>query len=159
MNTRITVAVVIAFIAYAVYSWLSTPSYDGFDINRQQYKAYTQAPPEPSPYAPRIVSPAGPGAPAQRAPVDEPAVIMPSEEPYDPQQEPYESAEIPERLRHPERAFGPGLDADDTATASANVTTEAYQVFGPNFAQNDGAFMESGVVANDSSMETNYSSV
>jgi hypothetical protein len=36
----------------------------------------------------------------------------------------------------------------------------AYQIFGPEFAQNGGVFMEeSGVIANDSAVETAYSSI
>jgi len=35
----------------------------------------------------------------------------------------------------------------------------AYQSFGPEFAQNGGAFMENGVVANDTLMNSEYSSV
>ena len=159
MNTRITVAVVVAFLVYALYSWYSIPQYDGFDIN-----------PPPSVVAPlveepRTISPGGPNSPGQKAPNER--VVVPEEEAFDPQAESYESAEHPERLRHPERLYGPGLEQDDNVTAvesgiaskSFQQTMNAYQSFGPEFAQNGGAFMENGVVANDTSLNSEYSSV
>jgi hypothetical protein len=89
----------------------------------------------------------------------------PKEEmPFDKDESTYESAQIPERLRHPERSFSPGLLNDETegavasgiASYSAGVTRKAEQSFGPEFVQNGGQFM-SGVVANDDSMAVSYS--
>ena len=89
----------------------------------------------------------------------------PKEEvPFDKDESTYESAQIPERLRHPERSFSPGFINDETATAvasgvasySAGVTRKAEQAFGPEFVQNGGQFM-GGVVANDDSMAVSYS--
>jgi hypothetical protein len=167
MNTRITVAVVVAFLVYALYSWYSIPQYDGFDINSQKYSQPNLPAPAPCPLPvqERIVTPGGPNAPGQKAPNQR--VVVPEEEPYDPQDQTYESAEHPERLRHPERLYGPGLEQDDSVTAvesgiaskSYQQTMNAYQSFGPEFAQNGGAFMENGVVANDTSMNSEYSSV
>jgi hypothetical protein len=163
MNTRITVAVVVAFLVYALYSWYSIPQYDGFDINPQKY---SEPIPAPTPVAEeRTVTPGGPSTPGQKAPNER--VVVPEEEAFDPQADSYESAEHPERLRHPERLYGPGLEQDDNVTAvesgiasnSFQKTMHAYQSFGPEFAQNGGAFMENGVVANDSSLNSEYSSV
>jgi len=168
MNTRITVAVVVAFLVYALYSWYSIPQYDGFDINTQKYSEPNLS--EPQPQIPpsakeRTVTPGGPNSPGQKAPNER--VIVPEEEAFDPQADSYESAEHPERLRHPERLYGPGLEQDDNVTAvesgiaslSFQQTMNAYQSFGPEFAQNGGAFMENGVVANDTSLNSEYSSV
>ena len=164
VSVKIFTAVLLAVLAYAAYSWWSTRSVDPFDINSQQYaEATAQAPPVEASLT-RVVSPGGPGAPNQKAPTSE-AVYMPEETPYDPQAQPYESATIPERLRHPERMFGPGLVNEDTDTAVAagtasyatQKTMESYQTFGPEFAQNGGAFLENGVVANDSSVDLSYS--
>jgi hypothetical protein len=91
---------------------------------------------------------------------------MPEEAPFDPQEETYESADIPERLRHPERMFSPGLANEDTDTAvvagtanyASHVTNNAAQVFGPEFAQNGGLFMD-GIMANDTELNNEYSSV
>lgn len=167
MNSRVAVAVFVALVLYALYSWISTPYTEGFNINSQNYSTYTPlaiAPKEVS--SPKTVSPSGPGAPNERAPED--SFIVPPEEPYDPQEQSYESSDHPNRLRYPERLYGPGLEASDKtssvesgiASASHQATMNAYQVFGPEFAQNGGVFMEeTGVIANDSSIERGYSSI
>ena len=168
MNTRITLAVVVAFLVYALYSWYSIPQYDGFDINTQKYSEPNLSVLQPLPSAKaeqRTITPGGPNTPGQKAPNER--LIVPEEEAFDPQADSYESAEHPERLRHPERLYGPGLEQDDTVTAvesgiaskSFQQTMNAYQSFGPEFAQNGGAFMENGVVANDTSLNSEYSSV
>lgn len=163
MNTKITIAVVLAFLLYALYSWISIPKYDGFDINSQQYSNVI---PIEKPIAPtKTISSGGPNTPSEKPPTE--TVLMPPETPYDPQEQPYESAEHPDRLRHPERAYGPGLEQDNNTNAvesgiasnSYQQTMSAYQTFGPEFAQNGGAFMDNGVVANDTSLNIEYSSV
>lgn len=89
----------------------------------------------------------------------------PKEEvPFDKEENTYESAQIPERLRHPERSFSPGFINDETggavasgvASYSAGVTRKAEQTFGPEFVQNGGQFM-GGVTANDDSLAVAYS--
>lgn len=83
---------------------------------------------------------------------------------FDPSEHMEESAQIPERLRHPERSFSPGYVNDETQNAvasgvasySANVTARAEQTFGPEFVQNGGQFME-GIAANDDSAAVAYS--
>jgi hypothetical protein len=161
MNPRVATAVVAAFLLYAVYSWMSTPIGTESFVTKPSVRAS-----EPLIVAePRIVTPAGPGSPNEKAP--EESIIVPPEQPYDSQEESYESAEHPNRLRYPERLYGPGLETSDKQSAidsgiasnSHQATMNAYQVFGPEFAQNGGAFMENGVVANDSSIETGYSSI
>jgi hypothetical protein len=165
MNSRVVLAVFAAFVLYAVYSWISTPYTEGFDINSQNYSNYKPLPSlAPQVQEPRIISPSGPGAPNERAPTD--SFVAPPEEPYDPQEQTYESSEHPNRLRYPERLYGPGLEPNDKtsavesgiASSSHQATMNAYQVFGPEFAQNGGLFMDS-VIANDSSVETSYSSI
>jgi hypothetical protein len=166
MSGRILTAVLVALIVYGIYSWWTT-RVDNFDINSQHYAAVqTFAPPVEAPVD-RVVAPSGPAAPAQAPPATAPAVVLPPETPYDPQAEMYESAEMPERLRHPERAFGPGLVNDETqgavqsgiASQAQQVTSRAYQTFGPEFATNGANFLDNGVMANDSDMPTSYSSV
>jgi len=157
MNTKITIAVVLAFLVYALYSWFSIPQYDGFDINVQQYQEVITP---TKPVSPTVVA-GGPNTPAPSK-----ATFVPPEEPYDPQEQPYESADHPDRLRHPERLYGPGLEQDDQTTAvesgiasnSHQKTMDAYQTFGPEFAQNGGSFMDS-VMANDTALNSEYSSV
>jgi hypothetical protein len=158
---KIAASVFIVFVAYGLYSWYSIPSYEGFDINSQNYSEF-KAPPQPTPsplVAVKEVSLAGP------PPTN--SVIIPPEEPYDPQDQLNESSDHPERLRHPERLYSPGLEQTDTTTAvesgiasnSHMATMSAYQSFGPEFAQNGGQFMENGVIANDTSVKLEYSSV
>jgi hypothetical protein len=162
MNTKITTAVVLAFVLYALYSWFSIPQYDGFDINAQQYQAVLT---KPKPVAQtQVISAGGPNSPSAAPPSH--ATIVPPETPYDPQEQTYESAEHPDRLRHPERSYGPGLEQDDQTRAvesgiasnSHQKTMDAYQSFGPEFAQNGGSFMEN-VMANDTALNSEYSSV
>ena len=165
MNHKITIAVVAAFLLYALYSWFSIPQYDGFDLKEPEAHAKADPPMPHLPAPERVMSPSGPSSPGQQSSKE--TIVVPSEEPYDPEAQTYESAEHPERLRHPERLYGPGLEQDDQVTAvesgiasnSYQKTMNAYQSFGPEFAQNGGAFMENGVVANDTSMNMDYSSV
>lgn len=167
MNSRVAVAIFIALVLYAAYSWFSTPATEGFDINSQNYSPYTQLAQVPSaPLVPQIVSPSGPGAPNARAPAD--SFVVPPEEPYDPQDQSYESSDHPNRLRYPERLYGPGLEPNDKiaavesgiASRSHQATISAYQAFGPEYAQNGGVFMEeTGVTANDSAVDSSYSSI
>lgn len=158
---KITIAVVVAFLIYTFYSWYSIPQYDGFDIH-ESVLPHAKAPPlEASP----ALAP-----PLRASPAPEPKQSlrpeMAEEEPYDPQEQTYESADHPDRLRRPERAYGPGLEQDDTmravesgiASNSHEKTMNAYQTFGPEFAQNGGSFMD-GVMANDTALNDEYSSV
>ena len=173
MNPRVTVAILIAFLAYALYSWVSMPAgIEGFLTKSPTPSEYVHVPlasakeeKEEEEAPKRVVSPSGPGSPNEQAPED--SYIVPPEEPYDPQEKEYESASHPNRLRYPERLYGPGLEQTNKQTAvdsgiasnSHQATMSAYQVFGPEFAQNGGLFMENGVIANDTSVETGYSSI
>ena len=168
---RVVAAVFIAFLLFAAYSYFSTgATYEPFvsmNLNKQMYEEgpKDEAPLEAS--LTRIVSPGGPSAPSQRPPINAEATIAPEERPFDPQDQSYESADMPDRLRHPERSFGPGLINTDTETAQAagtanyaqQVTSQSYQKFGPEFAQNGGLFMENGVIANDTTVDLSYSAL
>lgn len=167
MSVRVVISVLLAFLAFAVYSWYTTKkgSVDPFmNLNSQTYEIQEPVYQEP-PAPPRVISSSGPNAPSQRPP-ENPPTIAPQEVAFDPQENTHESAEIPERLRHPERSFSPGLLNEDTETAVAagtasyasQMTNNASQVFGPEFAQNGGDFMD-GIMANDSTMNTEYSSL
>lgn len=169
MNARILLSVVVAFLIYGIWSWWSVRNQEGFapfDINSQNYfPAETQSPPVEASIE-RVIAPSGPAAPSMAAPPS-PPIVQPEETPFDPQSQSYESAELPERLRHPERLYGPGLINDQTqvavesgvASTAAAITERNFQQFGPEFAQNGGFFLEGGVLANDSTVPTSYSSV
>jgi hypothetical protein len=161
MNGRIVLAVVVAVIVYGVYSWFTA-----VDTFIPAPTSFAQAPPiQTPPSLPvKTVSPSGPAAPSQRPPKE--AVMMPEEEARDPSDQGYESADLPDRLRHPERAFAPGLDnhgdageASGLAGQAQDVTLRSFQAFGPERVQNGGAFLESGVMANDMTLPTGYSEV
>jgi hypothetical protein len=160
---KIAVSVFIVFVAYGVYSWYSLPIHEGFDINSQNYSEFKAPPPPP----PTIIPLVAVNEVSLPGPPPENTVIVPPEEPYDPQDQLNESSDHPDRLRRPERSYGPGLEQNDTTTAvesgiasnSHMATMSAYQSFGPEFAQNGGQFMENGVVANDTSVKLEYSSV
>ena len=165
MSGRILTAVSFAFILFAIYSWYTTriTGGEGFDINKQLYAAAEVYSPPTEAAVDRNVSSGGPSSPNQRPSRSQPSVIVQEERPYDPQEQEHESAAIPERLRHPERMFSPGLNNEEIDTAmtagiASNVTVESNQTFGPEFAQNGGLFMGE-VTAHDISMKTAYSSL
>ena len=170
MNSRLLIALFITVFLYGIYSWFTTKGgsvVDPFDINSQLYESGPVEQPPPTEADPqRQVAPSGPHSPAQAPSSMMPAVKLPEEVPFDPQEQNFESAEMPERLRHPERLFSPGLVSDETATAvgsgiaskAQQLTANASQSFGPEFAQNGGSFLGE-VMANDSDMPTSYSSV
>jgi hypothetical protein len=169
MNTRILFAVAITVLLYGIWSWWSVRSEEGFapfDINSQSY--LTQEVEEAPIVAIRKqLAAAGPNSPSVAPPSPSPPVVLPEESPYDPQSSSYETADHPERLRHPERLYGPGLVNDETQTAvdsgvagqAASITNQNLSQFGPEFAQNGGFFLDNGVIANDSSVSSSYSSV
>ena len=169
MNSRILFAVIISIVLYALWSWWSVRSEEGFapfNVNSQSY--LTQEVEEPPIVAIRKqLAASGPNAPAVAPPPSSPPVAMPQESAYDPQSNPYESADHPEQLRHPERLYGPGLVNDETQTAidsgvaskAASITNQNLSQFGPEFAQNGGFFLDNGVVANDAFVSSSYSSI
>ena len=171
---RVVLAIFVAFMLFAVYSWFGVKG--GFHMNdvthEPTHEAYTAQggyvsvnTPQPEAPVERAVIPGGSSTPNQLD-VSTPPVIMNEERPYDMEDSVHETADMPERLRHPERMFGPGLQNDSVATAVAagtasyaqQVTQKAHQVFGPEFAQNGGLFMD-GIMANDLSLKNEYSSV
>ena len=174
MTARIVTAVFIAIAVFAIYSWYSTASAsvsgnEGFDVNSQGYETVlVKSAPAEAPRH-RVIESAGPGAPNQRPSPLSPPELLPPEVAMDPQEKNYESAEMPERLRHPERSFGPGLVNEETnhavssgvasyASASA-AAANSFQTFGPEYVQNGSQFLENGVMANDLTLETEYSTI
>ncbi len=168
MNARILIAVVITVLVFGVFSWWTTRTEEGFDINSQIYaKAPILTAPIIEVDEERQVASGGPNSPNQAPSKEMPTFIQPDEKPFDPQDQPYESAELPERLRHPERVYSPGIINETTEDAIASgvasnahqVTNHAYQTFGPEFASNGASFLDNGVMANDSEMPTQFSAV
>lgn len=164
MFQRVVIAVVLAVLVYGAVSWISIrrESFVNYKLADQSYE-HAQPEKAPTPYPARQVSPGGPTAPAAR-PTGAPRV-MPEEQPHDPSYEGYESSDIPERLRHPEKMFGPGVIGDDTDIATAagvassaeQTTARAFTTFSPEYAQNGGQFMEGGITAYDTDVPNQYS--
>jgi hypothetical protein len=149
----------IVLILYVAYCWYV---YKDENVAAESVQSFVAVPtPPPSPEALRIVEAhrdASHDVQKKQMPIVEQEVA------FDPSEHVEESAQIPERLRHPERSFSPGYVNDETQNAvasgvasySANVTARAEQTFGPEFVQNGGQFME-GIAANDDSAAVAYS--
>jgi hypothetical protein len=182
MNARLYASIAVVLILYLAYCWYM---YDPtFKFRSFQAEGVTSMAPTPSVAVPLIEqtvaaapSPAPPARIEGMKNADSTPPMQPflaphkkpqrgnEEVPYDTQENTFESAQIPERLRHPERSFSPGYVNDETGTAvasgvasySAAATRKAEQTFGPEFVQNGGQFMEGGVTANDDSLSVSYS--
>lgn len=165
MFQRVALAVFIAMLVYGAVAWIQIRSEDftNYALEKQSYD-YAEVQSPPSAYPERSVSAGGPSTPSVRA-TGAPSIVPP-EEANDPAAETYESSDIPERLRHPEKMFGPGVIGDiDTSTvqdsgiasSAQQKVARAFTVFSPEFAQNGGQFMENGVSAFDSDVPSVYS--
>ncbi len=110
-----------------------------------------------------MIAAGGPSTPSEAPPVRE-IVYQPEEGPRDPMDEGYESSEMPERLRHPERSFRPApgnTEADMAMSAGIagrpdpSQITQA-QMYNAEMAENGGEIMP-GIFANDTMTPTNFS--
>jgi hypothetical protein len=155
MHGRVVIAIVFVALAFYIYSLYST-STESFVYAESVTESAPMRPP------PKVrFEDESPKLPTR------PSTQVTTEVPRDPADMGYESAEIPERLRHPERAYSPGYVNDDTSIAAAAgvagkamaATEHAEQQFGPEFVQNGAEFMRGGIMANDPSMNADYSSV
>lgn len=166
MSTRLYASISIVLLLYLAYCWyMYDPSFRLRTFTAESVTSPVPVAPVPAP--PSIDMKEGMGHTPPMQPMLQPqrkAVIPKEELPFDTQENTYESAQIPERLRHPERSFSPGYVNDETGTAvasgvasySAAVTQKAEQTFGPEFVQNGGQFM-GAVTANDDSLAVSYS--
>lgn len=115
-------------------------------------------------YAHRDIASSGPNAPSASAPSGE-AVVYGEPQATDPYHEQQESSDIPENLRHPERAFRPPPANDMTSLAvqsgvashTTQVSNDNAQSFQTEIIQGGGEFMP-GIFANDTYNDTSFSS-
>lgn len=122
---------------------------------------------QPIPEPPRMVAPGGPNSPSAKPIPDLPPVRLPGPEDSDPYEEDYGSSDMKDNLRQPERLFSAAPADNVTALAVGSgvaspenqVVSQALQTFSPDFAQNGGQFIESGVFANDTYEVPNYSAI
>jgi hypothetical protein len=115
-------------------------------------------------YPPQTVASSGPNAPSQAPPADE-VVVYDAPRATDPYQESHESSDIPENLRHPERAFrAPPLNNQSSLAVQSGVASHHTHVSGDNSQafqtetiSGGGEFMP-GIFANDSLHDNSFSS-
>jgi hypothetical protein len=117
---------------------------------------------EPPPMGSMNVSSAGPNPPNVAPPHNLPAVRTKSPEASDPMAETVENANAPEKLRHPERSFSPGIVPEQSAIAEGAGlagpvvnSAQAFQQFSPEYIQNGGTFF--GTVSAIEDENPNYS--
>lgn len=110
----------------------------------------------------KVITPAGPNPPAQKA-ADGVRHVMAPEQPTDPYAEMQEDAYAPEKMRNPERMFRPAPENNNTEIAAQsgiastmNAVPQNVGAFAPEMAQNGGFFMDN-VAANDLEMHVNFS--
>ena len=114
-------------------------------------------------YPERTVASSGPNPPNQMPPQDE-VVVYADPAPKDPYSEHNQSSDIPEDLRYPERSFRPTPANNNTqiavesgvASNNLQVNSNNSQQFSTDFIQSGGEFMP-GIFANDTTLETNFS--
>ncbi len=145
---QLAIVAALLFVAYKVYVLLDTKEQFAATIERPSL-APIQTQPDVLP--PMNVASSGPNAPTKAASLQMPPKILEEPQPNDPMAEGAESADAPERLRHPERAFGPRVPNTDTqlavdsgiASVAAATTTQAIQRFTPEGITNGGNFFGS----------------
>lgn len=168
MVQQVLVAVLLAATLFAAYLVFMNSRKAQYQI-QEQFEVPAPAPiiTQPLPEPPRVISPGGPNSPNQMPSPDMPAVRLPGPSDSDPYDESYGSSDMKDNMRQPERLFGPAPSDNVTALAvasgvasSANqVVSQALQTFSPDFAQNGGQFIESGVFANDTYENPNFSAI
>ena len=163
MWQRLILGFLLAIAAFFVVKYFSPESFTNWSsssvVGRQGYAPLLQ---EPQPRGDMAVSSGGPNSPNVSAPSNMPARVAPPPEASDPYDETADSANAPERIRNPERSFGPGIVPEQTAIATASgiagpvaESSQAFQHFGPELVTNGGSFF--GTVSALEDENPNYS--
>lgn len=174
MNSSYAIVFAILIIGFVVYYLIKDRIFtmDGTDdAYEEAFHAIAGGLPSPAGveirqapiYPPRQVQSSGPHTPNQAANPDEVTVYAPPG-PTDPYAEGQESSEIPENLRHPERAFRPPPLNDQTELAvQAGIASQTHQVASDGSQQyrqemisGGGEFMP-GIFANDTTFDATFS--
>jgi len=162
----------ILLVGFVVYYFIRDKLFDNEDIVVLSPENFTPSVPAPASieirqapiYPSQAVSSSGPNPPSQAAPDGE-TVIYGDPQATDPYHQSQESSDIPENLRHPERAFRPPPMNDQTSLAvQSGVASHTTQVSGDNSQRfqtetitGGGEFMP-GIFANDSFHDNSFSS-
>ncbi len=162
MWQRLVIGFLLAVVAYFVVQYFSSnEAYTDWD-SRVETPAVAPLIRQPPVRGDLNVAASGPNPPNAAAPSGAMPTISPSPEASDPMSETAEDADAPERMRHPERSFGPGIVPEQTAIAQAGglagvavSSPQAFQQFNPDFVQNGGAFF--GTVSALEDENPNYS--
>lgn len=159
---RIVVGILLAVAAYFVVQHFSTENFTSMNtlvVGRQGMAPILE---EPIPRGNLAVASGGPNSPNVAAPTTMPATLTRSPEANDPYDETMEAADAPERLRNPERSFGPGIVPEQTAIATSSgiagppaASAQPFQQFGPELVSSGGAFF--GTVSALEDENPNYS--
>lgn len=138
---RLILGIVLALAAYFVVKTFSSESFV------TEIPAMAPIVREPPTRGDMSVAASGPNPPNTAPERNLPNVRTPSPEASDPYAESSETADVPERLRHPERSFSPGVIPAQTAIAESaglagavNTSSQAFQQFSPEYVQNGGSF-------------------
>jgi hypothetical protein len=161
MWQRLILGFLLAIAAYFVIRYFSKENFTNWD-SIVETPAISPLIREPLPRGDLNVAPGGPNSPNAAAPMNTPIVRIPPPEASDPYSETTEDANAPERLRHPERSFSPGVIPEQTEIAQNAglagepvASAQAFQQFNPDFVQNGGAFF--GTVSAVEDENPNYS--
>jgi hypothetical protein len=149
MWARLLLGLVLAAAAYAVYTYFTKEGFTNWD-NVIETPAPGTMVRELKPRGDLNVASGGPNSPNAAAPANMPPTLSTTAEASDPFAETAEDADAPEKLRHPDRSFGPGIVPEQTAIATASgvagpvgTSPQAFQQFSPDYVQNGGAFFGS----------------
>ncbi len=147
MWTRLLLGILLVAAAYLVIRFFSSEKFTNWD-SIVETPAYAPPVREPAPRGDMNVSSGGPSPPNVAAPTNMAATVGHAPTASDPYDETAEDADAPERLRHPERSFSPGIVPETGAIAIAGglaskepvTSSQAFQTFSPEFVQNGGSF-------------------
>ena len=162
MFPKLLLALSLSLVLFMIYWGLLTyyPEILGFE----SVNTVTMVPPIPemiyNPVPEPIYRPMPPPEASMPMPTETPTPVVTG---ADPMRAPNAPSEETQELRHPERLFEPAVKSKNTqiavegglASANANATSEALQVFSPEMAQNGGEFME-GVFPLDSTSGSSF---
>lgn len=169
--SSIATLLLVLIVGFVVYTLLRDRLFDSVEMEpfASQRMGEVVGVPGPAPlmvrqapvYPDREIAPSGPSSPSQAAPSSEEMVVYGPPQASDPYDERQETSEIPENLRHPERAYRPAPSAHHTVVAResgiASSVAEGQDVRSTEMIQNGGQFMD-GVYANDSFEDAHFSS-
>lgn len=158
---RLVLGFLLAIAAYFVVRMFTGESFTNWDSVIETPAAGPMVR-EPPPMGDMNVASGGPNPPNVEASRKMPNVRMPQPNASDPMAETAEDADAPERLRHPERSFSPGIIPEQSAIAEGGglagaptASPQAFQQFSPEYIQNGGAFF--GTVSAVEEENPNYS--